>query len=241
MVRACVIVPAYDAAATVGSVIDELRSVLDLPVIVVDDGSSDATSEVARTRGAVLLRHERNRGKGAALRTGLREAARLGFDVAVTADADGQHPARSAQSVLRAANDPRSIVLGVRDLARDGAPARNRFGNQVSNFFLSLFAGRALLDTQCGLRRYPIADTLGLRARASGYAFEGEVLLRAVRSGLPVVEIPVTVVYPASGEGRSHFRGVLDPAKIVVVIAWTVVELWASECLLRAARIRFGR
>jgi glycosyltransferase involved in cell wall biosynthesis len=207
---------------------------------VVDDGSSDATSEVARTHGALLLRHERNRGKGAALRTGLREAARLGFRVAVTADADGQHPARSARAVLQAV-DPRSIVLGVRDLVRDGAPPRNRFGNQVSNFFLSLFAGRVLRDTQCGLRRYPIADTLALCARANGYAFEGEVVLRAVRAGIPLVEIPIAVVYPAPAEGRSHFRGVLDPLKIVVVIASTVVELWASACLLRAARIGFRR
>lgn len=238
---ACVIVPAYDAAATVGAVVDELRSVLDLPIIVVDDGSRDATGDVARTHGALLLRHERNRGKGAALRTGLREAARLGFDVAVTADADGQHPAPSARAVLLAVQDPRSIVLGVRDLVRDGAPPRNRFGNQVSNFFLSLFAGRGLLDTQCGLRRYPVAETLALGARASGYAFEGEVVLRAVRTGLPVVEIPITVVYPAPGQGRSHFRSLLDPAKIVVVIAWTVVELSVSECLVRTARIGFRR
>lgn len=225
MLDACVIVPAYEAAMTVGRVVDDLRRTLDLPVIVVDDGSSDATGEVARSHGAALVTHDRNRGKGAALRTGLREASRRGFRVALTADADGQHPADSARAVLESADDPRALVLGVRDLVRDGAPSRNRFGNRVSNFFLSFFSGRRLRDTQCGLRRYPIAETLSLGARANGYAFEGEVVLRALRAGLPLVEIPIAVVYPAWGDARSHFRGVIDPSKIVVTIASTVVEL----------------
>lgn len=225
MLDPCVIVPAYEAATTVGRVVDEFRAALGLPVIVVDDGSTDATGEIARAHGADLLKHDRNRGKGAALRTGLREASRRGFRVALTADADGQHPAHSARAVLHAADDPRTLVLGVRDLVRDGAPRRNRFGNGVSNFFLSLFAGRILRDTQCGLRRYPISETLLLGTRSNGYAFEGEVVLRALSAGLPVIEIPVTVVYPASGEGQSHFRGVIDPAKIVATIASTVVEL----------------
>ncbi|MCL2449665.1 MAG: glycosyltransferase family 2 protein [Polyangiaceae bacterium] len=222
---ACVIVPAFEAATTVGQVIDDLRGSLDVPVIVVDDGSTDGTGEVARGRGAQVIRHARNLGKGAALRTGLREAARRGLPVAVTSDADGQHPSASARAVLFGCDDPRALVLGVRDLVRDGAPRSNRFGNAVSNFFLSAFAGRSLRDTQCGLRRYPVADTLALDARADGFAFEGEVVLRAVRSGLPVVEVPVEVLYPSDGTRRSHFRRVSDPTRIVGTIARTVVEL----------------
>jgi len=230
---ACVIVPAYDAATTVGGVVDALRGALGLPIIVVDDGSTDATGKIALAHGADLLTHARNRGKGAALRTGLREAARRGFRVAITVDADGQHPAQSARMVLGAADDPRALVLGVRDLVRDGAPPRNRFGNRVSNFFLSFFSGRALRDTQCGLRRYPIPETLVLGTRSNGYAFEGEVVLRAVDACLPVVEIPVTVVYPPSGEGRSHFRGVIDPVKIVLAIASTVALLGVGRMMPR--------
>jgi glycosyltransferase involved in cell wall biosynthesis len=225
---ACVIVPALDAAATLGGVIDDLEAALGdggLTVIVIDDGSSDATAEVARARGAILLRHARNRGKGAALRAGLREAQRRGHATAVTVDADGQHPAASAKIVLEASADPRALVLGVRDLFRDGAPRSNRFGNGVSNFFLSLFARRTLLDTQCGLRRYPVEETLALDARADGYAFEGEVVLRALAAGLPLVEVPIAVHYPAPGEQVSHFRRVLDPTRIVATVVRTVVEL----------------
>jgi glycosyltransferase involved in cell wall biosynthesis len=222
---ACVIVPALDAAATLGRVIDDLRASLGLTVIVVDDGSADATAEVARERSAVVLQQPTNRGKGAAIRAGLREAQRRGHSTAVTVDADGQHPASSARTVLEASADPRALVLGVRDLFRDGAPPSNRFGNGVSNFFLSFFADRTLLDTQCGLRRYPVEETLALEARADGYAFEGEVVLRALAAGLPLVEVPITVVYPPDGQRLSHFRRVLDPTRIVATVVRTVVEL----------------
>jgi glycosyltransferase involved in cell wall biosynthesis len=221
----CVIVPAFEASSTVGRVVDDVAAALGVPLIVIDDGSTDATSDVARSHGAFVVRHERNRGKGAALRTGLREAERQGFRVAVTVDADGQHPSQSARAVLDANDDPGTLVLGVRDLVRDGAPSSNRFGNRVSNAFLSLFAGRRLRDTQCGLRRYPVAQTLALGVRADGYAFEGEVILRAVAAEISVVQVPIDVLYPAPGRSRSHFRRLVDPTKIVLTVAATVVEL----------------
>src|SRR5580658_6894809 len=163
---ACAVVPALDAAATVGSVVDDLRVALGVAVIVVDDGSADATASIAQAHGATVVRHERNLGKGAAILTGLRQASRAGARVAVTVDADGQHPGASARAVLLALADPSALVLGVRDLVRDHAPTSNRFGNAVSNRFLSLFTGRTLRDTQCGLRRYPVREALALGARA---------------------------------------------------------------------------
>jgi glycosyltransferase involved in cell wall biosynthesis len=218
-------VPALDAAETVGAVVDDLRASLGVPVLVIDDGSVDATGDVARAHGAEVVRHARNRGKGAALRTGLEEASRRGFDVAVSVDADGQHPGSSARVVLDASDDPRALILGVRDLVRDGAPRSNQFGNGVSNFFLSLFAGRHLVDTQCGLRRYPVAATLGLATFAQGYAFEAEVVLRALAAGLPVLEVPIAVVYPPADASRTHFRRVRDPVRIIGTVVRTVLDL----------------
>jgi glycosyltransferase involved in cell wall biosynthesis len=232
MTSACALVPAFDAAPTVAAVVDDLRQTLRLPVLVIDDGSGDSTAQIAHARGAEVIRHPRNLGKGAALRTGLLEASRRGFDRVVTVDADGQHPAASACAVLEGSDDPRALVLGVRDLVRDGAPRSNRFGNDVSNYFLSLFAQRTLRDTQCGLRRYPVRETLSLAAHARGYAFEAEVVLRALAAGLPVVEVPVAVVYPAPEEQRTHFRNVRDPLRIVFAVVRTVLEL-----RLRRARV----
>jgi glycosyltransferase involved in cell wall biosynthesis len=224
--KACAIVPALDARESLGGVLDDLaREFRDVPVVVVDDGSQDGTADVARARGVPVLVHERNRGKGAAIRTGLEEAARRGVDVALTVDADGQHPARSARAVLEATGDAGALVVGVRDLVRAGAPRPNVRSNAISNFFLSRFAGRPLADTQCGLRRYPVRATLALGARSRGYAFEAEVLLRALAAGMPLVEVAIDVVYPDEAARRTHFHVVRDPARIVAAVLRTTLEL----------------
>ena len=223
--RACALVPAFDAEATVGDVVSDL--VRAWPerdgVLVVDDGSNDHTARVARRAGAWVVSHPGNRGKGAALRTGFREAFERGFDVAVTVDADGQHPPAEAVRLLTIDADPRAMVLGVRDLVAAGAPRKNQISNGISNFFLSLFARRGFADTQCGLRRYPLASTLGLDGRDDGYAFEAEIILRAVAGRVPIVETPIQVLYPPEGERITHFDGVRDPARIVSRVVKTLI------------------
>lgn len=213
---ACVLVPAYQAERTLAAVLGDLREALPEladAILVVDDGSTDRTGDVAREAGAIVVTHPENRGKGAALLTGLREASARGYEVALTVDADGQHPAASARTVLEADPDPGALVLGVRALAVAGAPRKNQISNEISNFFISHFAGRALRDTQCGLRRYPVATTLRLAARGRGYDFEAEILLRAIWAGVPVVEEEMTVLYPA--DRVTHFHVVRDPWRIV--------------------------
>jgi glycosyltransferase involved in cell wall biosynthesis len=236
--RACAIVPAFDAERTVAEVVRELVSAWPHrdAVIVVDDGSADATADAARVAGARVLRHAHNRGKGAALRTGLELAAREGFDVAVTVDADGQHPTAEALALLGAELDPAALVLGIRDLEAAGAPRANRISNGISNFFLSVFAGRRLRDTQCGLRRYPVESTLALGGSAEGYAFEAEIILCAVAAGVRIVEVPVRVVYPPEGTRVTHFDSVRDPARIVGHVVRTVARTRLSPTPPRVPR-----
>lgn len=222
-------IPAFQASRSVGGVIHDVRRALPelerLALIVVDDGSTDGTAEVARAAGAQVVRHALNLGKGAAISTGLRTADTQGFGIALTVDADGQHPAGSAREVLLGSRAPHALVLGVRDLAQERAPRRNRFSNALSNFFLSRFAATPLGDTQCGLRRYPVKQTLALGARAQGYGFEAEILLRAIAAGLPLVEVPVRVIYPPEHERVTHFHAVRDPFKIIVAVLRTARDL----------------
>ncbi len=224
---ACLLVPAFQAARTLAGVLADLR--LRLPEvaqqIVIDDGSTDGTGAIAALAGARLVSHGCNRGKGAALASGLSMARTLGFEVALAVDADGQHPAASARQVLFASPDEGALVLGVRNLEREGAPRANRISNAISNYFLSQFAGQRLRDTQCGLRRYPVRQTLALGARATGYAFEAEILLRAAAAGIPLVEEEVRVIYPPEHERVTHFDSVRDPARIIGVVLRTVRDL----------------
>jgi glycosyltransferase involved in cell wall biosynthesis len=194
-------------------------------VIVVDDGSDDDTSDIARDAGAMVVRHARNAGKGAALHSGLRRAVVLGADAAVTIDADGQHPPEEAVRLATLPFPRDTLVLGVRDLQEAGAPLANQFSNGFSNMFISLFSGMRLSDTQCGLRRYPVRETLELTVRAAGYGFEAEVILRAARAGWDIRQIPVRVLYPPEDERVSHFHPVRDPARIVARVLHTVATL----------------
>jgi glycosyltransferase involved in cell wall biosynthesis len=216
--RAVAIVPAYEAERTVTAVVRELadrwpQNGIAERVIVIDDGSTDRTAERARDAGAWVVRHPRNRGKGAALKSGLAHARALGAEVAVSVDADGQHPPEEAVRLLFEPAPQDALVLGVRDLVGAGAPRANRFSNGFSNAFLSGFTGRNLHDTQCGLRRYPVRGTLELDVRADGYAFEAEVVMRAARARWAIAQVPIRVLYPH--DRSSHFHVVKDPARIV--------------------------
>ena len=195
-----------------------------MPVYVVDDGSTDDTAKQAQRAGAHVLRHTRNRGKGAALITGFRTLEQQGFDAAVTLDADGQHPVEEALRLAQLPLPQECLILGVRDLAVAGAPANSQFSNSLSNYFLSRFVGIQLDDTQCGLRRYPLPQTLRLGLRSPGYALEAEVILRAARAQWSIHQTPVLVIYPPREQRISHFHVVRDPARIV----WRVLQTWLS-------------
>lgn len=223
----CALIPAFRAARTVTDVVRETRALWPVQdaVFVIDDGSTDETGELARAAGAIVLSHSRNRGKGAALRTGMRHALERGFDVAVTLDADAQHPPKEAARLALLDVDPRALVLGIRDLERARAPRPNQISNRISNFYLSLFTQKWLADTQCGLRRYPLATTLALGGRDDGYAFEAEIIMRAIAAKVPIHEESIEVIYPPANERISHFDAVKDPARIIRRVVQTMVEV----------------
>ena len=159
-----------------------------------------------------MLRHETNRGKGAALRTGFRHTAvaHPGLDV-ITADADGQHHAADIARVADRAGRGR-IVLGVRRF--DRMPARSRFGNEVTKALFRAATGRAVSDTQTGLRAYP-ADLLDKLGTIPGDRFDYEmnVLLDAAAAGRPIEEVEVPATY-LDDNAASHFDGLADSVRV---------------------------
>jgi glycosyltransferase involved in cell wall biosynthesis len=215
------LIPALDAATTVGDVVAGAREHLER-VLVVDDGSSDRTAAVAKTAGAGVLRHEQNLGKGAAILAGLRRLRDEGFSHAVTLDADGQHlPAEIPKLTAESRVHPGAIVVGAREIESEVA-ALNLFANAFANLWVRIAAGKDLGDTQSGFRVYPIAATLDLRPAGLRFELETEVLIRAARAGLDVRPVGVRVFYPPPDERKSHYDPWWDTLRVIRV----VVGLW---------------
>jgi glycosyltransferase involved in cell wall biosynthesis len=209
--RFVVVIPLYNHAETVAEVI---RGVLGcgLPVIVVDDGSTDASYErIKSIDGITVLRHHQNRGKGAALMTGMTAAVGR-YDWAVTIDADGQHDPEDIAGLIEAIPENlRPVVLG----RRQGMNApdvlwTSRYGRKFSNFWVQLSGGGSVKDSQSGFRIYPLPEALNLNVKSGGYQFEIEVLAKAGWRKIPLVEAPVRVYYQPGKKRVSHFRPVVD-------------------------------
>jgi glycosyltransferase involved in cell wall biosynthesis len=206
--------PVFNEAPFVREVLDEvLRYCAD--VLVVDDGSTDGTSEMLAQRNDVaVVRHPRNRGYGAALRTAFRYAAEHGFDVLVTIDCDGQHePQRIPQFVT--ACEGVDIVSGSRYLQRfpgdTSPPEERRRINQLVTAELNRRLDLHLTDAFCGFKAYHVPSLQKLDLTENGYAMPLEVWVRAATHGLTVRELPVPLIYL---EAERSFGGVLDEAAI---------------------------
>jgi glycosyltransferase involved in cell wall biosynthesis len=198
------LIPAHNEAERITPVIR--GTLAHLPVLVVDDGSSDSTSQTARDAGANVLRHEPNQGKGAALKAGFRRALELGCRAVITLDADGQHDPAEIPAFLAAyeANQP-DLVIGARDFSR--MPFSRRFANTTGRVLFSWALGRAVRDNQSGYRL--ISRRLmesALESQLGGFEFEVDMIVICVQRGYPIETVPIRTIY--LGE-HSH----ISPAK----------------------------
>lgn len=222
-ISACVAIPVYNHARTVGDVV---RGALKYAstVLVCDDGSSDGSGEQAKLAGATLIAHPENRGKGAALRTLFAEAIARGFRYVICLDADGQHlPDDMPALIAEVEKEPGCVVVGARDLAKAGAPGSSQFGRKFSNFWVWFESGLKVEDSQSGFRAYPLPETQLLAGWLSRYDFEVDVLLRAAWAGLPIRSTPIGVIYPK--DRVTHFRPFLDNVRISLLNTLTCLRL----------------
>ncbi len=204
------LVPAYQAAAQLGEVLLGLRALPSRPhVLVVDDGSRDATAEVARQFGADVHSFAANRGKGHALLAGFHQLRE--FDAVVTLDADGQHPPACLPAFVAAAEAGADLVLGARAITPDMPPAR-RFANRFSSAWCSALAGQKIADSQCGYRLYRREVLQRTPVRASRYEVETEMAVRAARLGFNVAHVEIPTVY---GDEVSHLSPTRDVPRII--------------------------
>ena len=220
--RVCVIIPTYNNARTLRSVVEGvLRQTSS--IIVVNDGSTDDTAHVLALCDPCIsvVTHERNKGKGAALVSGFKEAVRQGFDYAITIDSDGQHFPSDLPLFLEAIRrHPDAIIVGNRfarsasDDSRAHMNPQSRFANRFSNFWFTLQTGVRLPDTQTGYRAYPLHRLRWLPLITSRYEAELELMVFATWNGVRLVSIPIQVYYPPQSERVSHFRPTTDFLRI---------------------------
>lgn len=211
MRRLAVVIPARNEAERIANVVAELPQQLSgveqVSVLVVDDGSGDDTSRAARAAGAQVVRHRLNLGKGAALRTGCEVAISAGADLIAVMDADGQHRpsdlSRIAAPLIAGTAD---LVLTYRTFAGTMPPAM-RLGNWGLSGAFGLLYGRRFRDTQCGLRAFTRDAYARLAWDSAGYAVETEMLVRASRSNLRIVEVPIETVYHDRYKGTTPTDG----------------------------------
>ena len=232
-VRPLVLVPAYNHAPALGAVLAGLP--LETPVLVVDDGSTDATAAVVAAAAAersgggsgggsggdlFRLAHGTNRGKAAALHTGFAWAMARGFTHALTLDADGQHDPSMIPALLHSARaQPRALVLGVRPKRLPGTPRRSATGRWLSDRAVHAACGLRVSDSQTGMRVYPLALVVRAGCTASRFGFETEVIVRSVRLGARVLEVPAGGRYFVPTGRVSHFRPLADTLRGVRLAA----------------------
>ncbi len=211
-----VIVPAFNEERCIGSVVLRALQSAD-EVLVIDDGSTDGTAEIARAAGATVIRHEQNLGKGTALNTGLRKARELCPDVVVLIDGDGQHrPQEMCRVIAPILAGEADIVVGSRYLDRNSQVPRHRVvGHRAFNMLTGGASGLSLTDSQSGYRALSPQALAALTFRSDGFSVESEMQFIAQERHLRVVETPVTIEYnekpkrPVIAHGLLVLNGVL--------------------------------
>jgi glycosyltransferase involved in cell wall biosynthesis len=195
------LIPGYQEGPRIAAVVEGAR--IHLPVVVVDDGSTDDTAAQAEAAGATVLRQVPNAGKGAALRAGFRHALASGADAVVTLDGDAQHDPAEIPLFLEAFEAGRpELVIGRRDFG--SMPPVRRLSNTLGGWVFSAAIGRRVADNQSGYRLIGRRlMTAMLDSHESGFEFEVEMIARCIALGLPIADVPIRTIY----EGEpSHIR-----------------------------------
>jgi len=242
--KVCVIIPTYNNQDTIASVINDVKNYTN-KIIVVNDGSTDKTSEILKQFGdTIVIEYAENIGKGQAIRLGFIKALELRFEYAITIDADGQHYADDLPLFLQKLKEnPKSLIIGSRNINAEGMPGKNTFANKFSNFWFKFETGINLPDTQSGYRLYPVKLYRNARFFTRKYEFEIEVLVRSAWRNIPVIPIPIKVYYPPGDERVSHFRPLQDFTRIsilnTVLVLITLFYIWPIRFFRYLTRNKF--
>lgn len=215
-----IVIAAFNESKVIKDVINEVKKSGFKSIIVVDDGSSDETYKVVQKTKAVLLRHYINRGKGAAIKTGIEAAKLLGADIIITLDGDGQHDPRNIHPMVeKIQKNKYDVVLGSRLINHAGMPKIKVVENHIGNFFTWLLYGLWVSDSQGGFRAYSKKAFNLIDTKNDRYEYDSEVLREIVKHNLKWAEIPVTVRYTEYSMGKKNKQSLINGFKTLFRLA----------------------
>ena len=218
MAEVLAVIPVYNHGPTLRRVAEGVLSVHP-HLLVVDDGSDEPVAPLLEGLNLQIIRHDANRGKGAAIQTAAARAGESGYSHIITLDADGQHdPAELPKFLAQIKLTPHAFIVGARDFKAAGkVPFSSRFGRRFSEFWMFIQTTVRVSDMQSGYRAYPAAALASLKLWDSHYSFEVEALVKAAWGGFDIVEIPVSVYYPEPSKRVSHFKAFRDNLRITAL------------------------
>lgn len=222
--KTCVIIPTYNNAKTLGSVITDVAAYTE-NIIIVNDGSLDETENILTSFSFLhVISYKKNIGKGWALRQGLKRATELGYLYAITIDSDGQHFAKDLPKFIdKLETEKNAIIIGARNMEQESVPDKSSFGHKFSNFWFKVETGINASDTQSGYRLYPLQPLSKIKFLTRKYEFEIEVLVRSAWRGTKIESVPVSVYYAPKETRISHFRPFKDFTRISILNTILVV------------------
>ena len=224
MKRLLVLLPGYNVARHLDALIPTIAvAAPDAEICLVDDGSADDTATRGRANGATVLRHDRNRGKGEALKTGFRYAVEQGHEAVLTMDADGQHLPAEIPLFLKAFDGGARVVLGSRMHSNDNMPWLRKRTNEFTSRVISRLAGQSIRDSQSGFRLIATEFLSRVQLQSERYDLESELLIKAGRLGYPIRSVPITSVY---GDQHSSIHPFADTLRFLRLV-------WRSRAWIR--------
>lgn len=218
--KTVVVIPAYNEADRVPDVIAGVLARVDV-VIVVDDGSSDATGVVAKEAGAIVITHPLNCGAGAATMTGIEAARKMNAEIVVTIDADGQHSPSDIPAILEPIQkNAADLVIGSRFFrgSKNSIPLIRKLFNGIGNIFTFVVTGSLVSDSQSGFKAFGPRALQNIQLHLSGFEFCTEIIRESVQHKWRTKEIPIKVTYSeyTLAKGQSFSRGVITACKILL-------------------------
>ena len=212
-------IAAYNEARYVGSIVLQTRQYVN-EVIVVDDGSTDNTARVAELAGATVVRHAKNKGKGAAIQSILAEARKRKPDVLVLLDADAQHDPNEIPTLIKPVSEGFDLVIGSREAQKDRTPKYRRIGQKVIFGSSRLASKTNVVDSESGYRALSPKAISELDLKENGFAIESEMIARAADKNLKITEVPISNIYTKDGSTLNPIRHGVDVlSRIIVMIS----------------------